>query len=52
MVYKTYLEVLKEDGVSRPVDLREQILVEHLAHQFEEVHLALVVGLVLQQAEQ
>lgn len=32
--------------------MREEILVEHFAHELEEVHLALVVGLALEQAEQ
>jgi hypothetical protein len=47
-----HLQVLEEDGVSCPVDLREEVLVEDFAHQLEEIHLALVVGLALQQRKQ
>ena len=46
----SYLELLEVVAVARPVHLREEVLVEHLAHQLEEVHLHLVEGLVLQQA--
>jgi hypothetical protein len=44
-----YLEVLEEDGVARPVHLREEVLVQHFAHKFEQIDLALIVRLVLQQ---
>ena len=47
---RSYLELLEVVAVARPVHLREQVLVEHLAHQLEEVNLHLVEGLVLQQA--
>ena len=46
----SYLELLEVVAVARPVDLREEVLVEHLAHQLEEVDLHLVERLVLQQA--
>ena len=46
----SYLELLEVVAVARPVHLREEVLVEHLAHQLEEVNLHLVEGLVLQQA--
>lgn len=52
MFVDTHLEILKEDGVARPVHLREQVLVENFAHQLEQIHFALVVRLALQQVEQ
>ena len=48
-VKKTYLEFLEKAGVPRPVHLREQVLVEHLAQQLEQVHLHLVEGLGLEE---
>ncbi len=41
----SYLEVLEIVRVPRPVDLSEEILVEHLAQQFKQVDFALVVRL-------
>lgn len=40
-----YLKIFEIIGISSPIDLREQILVEHFAQQLEEIHLALVVRL-------
>lgn len=48
----THLEILEEDGIPRPVHLRKQVLVQDFAHQLEQIHLALVVRLVLQQREE
>ena len=47
---RSYLELLEVVAVTRPVDLREEVLVEHLAHQLKQVDLHLVERLVLQQA--
>ena len=49
---KAYLELLEITGISRPIHLSEQILVEHFAQQLEEVHLYLIKGLTLEQFEQ
>ena len=46
----SYLELLEVVAVPRPVDLREKVLVKHLAHQLEQVNLHLVERLVLEQA--
>ena len=46
----SYLELLEVVAVPRPVDLCEKVLVEHLAHQLEQVNLHLVERLVLEQA--
>ena len=51
-VSKAYLELLEITGISRPIHLSEQILVEHFAQQLEEVHLYLIKGLTLEQFEQ
>lgn len=48
----SYLEVFEEDTVSCPVHLCEQRLVDDFAHQFEHVHLALVVRLVLEKTKE
>jgi hypothetical protein len=47
-----YLQILKEYRVPRPVDLREQILIQHFAHQLEKIDFTLIVRLTLQQREQ
>ena len=43
LIYKatTNLKFLEEAWVSGPVDLGEQVLVQHLAQQLEQVHLNL-----------
>jgi hypothetical protein len=48
---KTYLQVLKEYRISCPIDLREQILIQHFAHQLEEIDFALIVRLTLEERE-
>ena len=50
LIFCSYLELLEVVAVARPVDLREEVLVEHLAHQLKQVDLHLVERLVLQQA--
>ena len=40
-----YLQVLEIVGIPRPVDLREEVLIQHFAEQLEEIHFALVVRL-------
>lgn len=48
----THLKIFEEDAVAGPVDLCEEALVDDLTHQLEEVDLALIVGLVLEETEQ
>lgn len=48
----SYLEFFEVVRIPRPVDLREEVVVQHFAEQLEEVHLDLVERLVLQQLVQ
>lgn len=48
----SYLQIFKEYCVSRPVDLREKILIQHFAHQLKQIDFTLIVRLTLQQREE
>lgn len=45
----SYLQLLKVVGVSSPVDLGKEVVVQHLAEELEQVNLHLVEALVLEQ---
>ena len=41
----SYLKILKVVGISRPVHLGKEVLIQHLAEQLKQVHFALIVSL-------